>query len=150
MKRSHSAEQQGPASVLLVDDNRNGLIARRTVLRELHYDVTTATDGEEALELFSRQHFDLVITDHRMPRMSGVELIRKLKQKRPSVPVVLLSGFVDPLGLNEHSTGADAVISKSANEVAHLVRAASKLLSRRRKPPTPQRPLGKAKAESAS
>ena len=150
MKRSHSAEQQGSASILLVDDNRNGLIARRTVLRELHYDVTTATDGEEALELFSKQHFDLVITDHRMPRMSGVDLIRKLKQKRPSVPVVLLSGFVEPLGLNERSTGADAVISKSANEVAHLVRAASKLLSRQRKPPQPQRSPGKAKAESAS
>jgi CheY-like chemotaxis protein len=120
------------------------------VLRELHYDVTTAVNGEEALDLFSRHHFDLVITDHRMPRMSGVELIRHLKEMRPSIPVVLLSGFVDPLGLNEQSTGADVVISKSANEVGHLVRAAAKLLSRRRKPPESQRRPGKAKAESAS
>lgn len=150
MKRSNSAAQQNPASILLVDDNKNGLVARRTVLRELHYDVTTAMNAEEALELFSRQHFDLVITDHKMPRMSGVELIRHLKQLCPSLPVVLLSGFVDPLGLNEQSTGADAVISKSANEVGHLVRATAKLLSRRRKPPRPQRAAGKAKAEAAS
>jgi CheY-like chemotaxis protein len=152
MKSSSPADRGCPASILLVDDNKHGLIARRTVLQEMHYEVTTAGNGEEALELFSRQHFDLVITDHRMPRMTGVELIQKLKAIRPALPVVLLSGFVDPLGLDERSTGADAVIAKSANEVSHLLRATAKLLNRRpaRKPPKSIRQAAAAKAESGS
>jgi hypothetical protein len=48
------------------------------------------------------------------------------------VPVILISEFVDALGLNEENTGADAVIQKSANEVSHLIRAVGRLL--RRKP----------------
>ena len=48
------------------------------------------------------------------------------------LPVVLISGFVDSLGLSEDNTGADVVIQKSNNEVAHLVRAVSRLLRRKK------------------
>ena len=67
-----------------------------------------------------------------MPRMDGLELIVRLRMERPEILIVLVSGFVDTLGLNEAITGADAVIQKSANEVTHLVRAVNRLL--RRKP----------------
>ncbi len=60
--------------ILLVDDNRQGLIARRSLLQELGCNVTTAPNGDEALELFSRKKFDLIITDYKMPRMDGIEL----------------------------------------------------------------------------
>jgi len=125
------------AMILLVDDNPHGLIARRTVLEELGYRVCSCESGAEALELLTAQPVDLVITDFRMPNMDGVELIERTRQLRADMPIILLSGFVEPLGLTEQSTGADVVLSKSAGEVGFLVRSVRRLLSRQvqRKPP---------------
>lgn len=120
------------ARILLVDDNSAGLKARKTVLEELGYRVTSALNGEEALEQFAEQKFDLVITDYKMPRMDGTDLIARLRRKTPDLPIILLSGYVEALGFNESNSGADAVIQKSAHEVSHLTRAVARLL--RQKP----------------
>ena len=120
------------ARILLVDDHASGLKARQTVLEELGYRITTALNGEEALDHFSPQKFDLVITDYKMPRMDGSELIARLRKKAPELPVILISGYADALGLNEANTGANAVIQKSAHEVSHLIRTVARLL--RQKP----------------
>lgn len=127
--------------ILLVDDNQHGLIARKTVLEELGYRITTAADGEEALERMQASRFDVVVTDFRMPKMGGIELIRRIRETEPAMQVILLSGFVEPLGLTEQSTGADVVLSKNAGEVRNLVRSVDKLVSRRipRKPAASQR-----------
>ncbi len=124
------------AMILLVDDNPHGLIARRTVLEELGYRVRICESGAEALELFATQPVDLLITDFRMPNMDGIELITRIRQVRADLPIILLSGFVEPLGLTEQSTGADVVLSKSAGEVGFLVRSVRRLLNRQplRKP----------------
>jgi CheY-like chemotaxis protein len=114
--------------ILLVDDNANGLKARKMVLEELGYGIVTASNGYDALERFSPQKFDLVVTDYKMPRMDGLELIVHLRKLAPELPIVLISGFVDSMGLNEENTQADAVIQKSANEVSHLSRAVARLL----------------------
>jgi len=119
-------------SILLVDDNKLGLSARKCVLEELGHRISTASNGMDALEQFGERKFDLVVTDFRMPRMNGLELIVTLRKIAPECPVILISGFVDSLGLNEECTGADVVIQKSANEVSHLVRAVARLL--RKKP----------------
>jgi CheY-like chemotaxis protein len=121
------------ARILLVDDNANGLSARQSVLEELGHRITTASSGAEALEQFGKHAFDLVITDFRMPKMDGLELIVRLRKQSPEVPIILISGYVDALGLSETTTGADVVIQKSANEVGHLVRSVGRLL-RKRKP----------------
>src|ERR1022692_3873595 len=65
--------------ILLVDDNRQGLIARKSLLQELGYNIFTATSGDEALELLSKHNFDVVVTDFKMPRMDGVELIKRIR-----------------------------------------------------------------------
>ena len=127
-----------------MDDNANGLAARRSVLEELGYGIVTAANGPEALEKFAVEKFDLVVTDYKMPRMDGLELISRLRKLAPDLPIVLVSGFVDTLGMNEASTGADVVIQKSANEVSHLARSVNRLL--RRKPA----PKKLAAAQSAS
>jgi CheY-like chemotaxis protein len=114
--------------ILLVDDNANGLKARKMVLEELGYGIVTASNGHDALERFTPQKFDLVVTDYKMPRMDGLELIVQLRQLQPELPIILISGFVDSMGLNEENTQADAVIQKSANEVSHLSRAVARLL----------------------
>lgn len=122
--------------VLLVDGNKSGLAARKSVLQEVGYTVKTSDSAESALELFGRFAFQVVITDYQLPRMSGVDFIRELRTNNTTLPVVLISGFADALGLHEANTGADIVIQKSANEVTHLVRAVKRLLNRKpaRKP----------------
>ena len=118
--------------ILLVDDNANGLAARKSVLEELGYSIVTCTSGADALEQFTpREPFDLVVTDYKMPRMDGLELIGRLRKHTPDLPIVLISGYVDTLGMNEASTGADVVIQKSANEVSHLIRSVNRLLRRK-------------------
>lgn len=121
-----------PGTILLVDDNKLGLSARKCVLEELGHTIWTAANGVDALEQFASRKFDLVVTDYKMPRMDGLELIAGLRKVSPELPVILISGFVDALGLSEENTGADVVIQKSANEVSHLVRSVARLL--RRKP----------------
>jgi CheY-like chemotaxis protein len=127
-------------SVLLVDDNHDGLLVRRSLLEEVGCSVQIAIDGEQGLKLFEGSSFDVVVTDYRMPRMNGVELIQKIRELDPDAHVILLSGFVEPLGLTEQNTGADAVIVKSSNEPAHLVRCVKRLVNHAlRKPPGSQK-----------
>lgn len=123
-----------------MDDNKGGLMARRAVLEEIGYRVEGALSGERALALFGEHLYDLVVSDYRMPDMDGSQLIAQMKETRGNVPVVLLSGFVDALGLSEQNTGADVVIMKSANEVQHLIRAVSRLLRSPKKPPLSEKP----------
>ena len=85
-----------------------------------------------------------------MPRMNGAELIQRIRKLNPNARIILLSGFVEPLGLTEENTGADAVIAKSSNEPAHLPRWVKRLVNRgTRKPPATQKSApARAKASS--
>lgn len=126
--------------VLLIDDNRDGLLARRLILEELGFGVQTADTGEEGLKLFEGSSFDVVVTDFKMPHMNGDEVIRRMRAMNPGARVILLSGFVEPLGLTEESTGADVVLLKGANEPAHLLRWVKRLVNpAARKPPASHR-----------
>jgi CheY-like chemotaxis protein len=136
--------------ILLVDDNRDGLLVRCSLLEEVGYKVQSAQNGEEGLKLFNSATFDVVVTDYRMPRMNGVELIQNLRKVNPNIRVILLSGFVEPLGLTEENTGADVVIVKSSNEAAHLVRWVKRLVNRggARKPPGTQAAAARKRSTS--
>jgi CheY-like chemotaxis protein len=138
-------------NILLVGHNRDGLLVRRSLLEELGCRVQVASNGEEGLKLFEAANFDVVVTDYRMPRMNGAELIQRIRKLDPNARVILLSGFGEPLGLTEQSTGADAVIAKSSNEPAHLVRWVKRLANRAaaRKPPASQKSaVARAQAKS--
>src|SRR5580704_11954961 len=124
------------ARILLVDDNARGLTARKMILADHGYGVETALSGEEAWEIFQKQQFDIVVTDLRMGGIDGVELIRRIRAKDAQARFVLLSGFVDCLGLTAESTGADELINKSNKEVPELLRAIKKLATPRRKKPS--------------
>jgi CheY-like chemotaxis protein len=143
------AQHSSIANILLVDDNSMGLMARKTVLQELGHRVITSLNAQDALEACAKQRFDLLITDYKMPKMNGVELIRELRKVQPQVSVILISGFTDTLGLNEANTGADVVIQKSANEVSHLVRSVNRLMRPASKKPAGSQssppPLGRRK-----
>jgi len=139
--RSASFPHRAPlqASILLVDDNRDGILARRSVLEELGYQVVTAGCGSDALQIADERTFDLVITDYKMSPMDGLELISNLRGRNVKTPIILLTGFAESLGLRSGNTGADVVIQKSSNEVANLMRHTKRLLSPR-KPASSQVP----------
>jgi two-component system, response regulator, stage 0 sporulation protein F len=127
------------ANVLLFDDNRDGLLVRRALLEEQGFQVEMARNGEEGLKLFDSLAFDVVITDYRMPQMSGLELMGHMRKRNPRVRIVLLSSLVEPLGLTAENTGADAVIAKNCNEATHLLRSVRRLAAGpARKPPRSQ------------
>lgn len=132
--------QSATPNILLVDDNRDGLLVRRSLLEEVGYHVQLACNGEEGLKLFQSSPFDVVVTDFRMPRMDGGELIKCIRALQPHARIILLSGFVDPLGLTEQVTGADVVIAKSSREPAQLLSWVKRLTNRAtpRKPPSRQ------------
>ena len=69
------------AKVLLVDDEENILRALQRVLRREPWELTTASSGEDALEILAEQKFDLVISDARMPGMDGPTLLAEIRRK---------------------------------------------------------------------
>ena len=78
--------------LLLVDDNVAVLAALDRLLRAAGYNVTTAANGRAALEIIDTQSVHLVIADIHMPEMDGIELLRAIRAKAPSLPVIALSG----------------------------------------------------------
>jgi CheY-like chemotaxis protein len=134
MRTAPSYRAEAPARILLVDDNQDGVLARRSVLEELGYKVVSAGCGSDALQFAERENFDLVITDYRMAPIDGVELIAKLRERNFQKPIILLTGFADSLGLRADNTGADVVVQKSANEVSNLLRHTKRLLNPPKKP----------------
>ncbi|HUP03192.1 MAG TPA: response regulator [Bryobacteraceae bacterium] len=128
-------------NILLINRNRDGLLVRGALLRELGYNVTAAQTGEEGLKHFEASAFHLVVLDYHMPRTNGVELIVRLRKVSAQARVILISGQVDALNLTPETTGADVVIAKSATEAAQLGRAIKRLLNRQpaRKPPASQK-----------
>ena len=79
-------------TILVVDDEKNIREGLREALALDGYDVAVAADGKEAMDSFERGEVDLVITDLKMPRISGEELLRNLAASYPTVPVIILTG----------------------------------------------------------
>lgn len=84
--------------VLLVDDDQPNLIVLAGFL-ESGYTLHTADSGPEALAIAKRVDLDVVITDQRMPEMTGVELLEQLRDFKPEVAGIVLTGFTDPPAL---------------------------------------------------
>ena len=82
-------------SILCVDDEPTGLLIRRMLLESQGYAVHTAENGTEALTRVASSAIDLAVVDYSMPGMMGDALAEKLKNIRPSLPVILLSAYVD-------------------------------------------------------
>jgi CheY-like chemotaxis protein len=122
--------------ILCIDDNSTGLRARRVLLEKMGHKVTTARSGQEGLNKFAKVKADLVIVDHVMPRMKGDQVLRKIKQSDPKLPVILLSGYAETLGLEQAVPEADCVLEKGPREVPELTRAVTRLLRRRMKKPS--------------
>ncbi len=79
--------------ILVVDDEPTQLELVGGFLAKRDFDVSLAPDGQEALKQFIRESFDLVLTDQKMPGLSGLELIEALRARNPEVPVIVMTAY---------------------------------------------------------
>jgi CheY-like chemotaxis protein len=98
----------------VVDDEPDVARLLQRILEGRGYRVSVFISSEEALRAFRAEPsaFDAVITDHTMPRMTGVELARELKALRGDIPVILTTGYGDQLESTPVGSGIDAVAGK--------------------------------------
>jgi CheY-like chemotaxis protein len=80
-------------AILFVDDHE--VLARLSceILEMQGYRAVSAYSGEDALRKFDEEQFDILVTDFRMEGMNGLELARRVRQKHPDVPVILVTGY---------------------------------------------------------
>jgi DNA-binding response OmpR family regulator len=104
--------------VLVVDDEGANRYSVSKTLQRVGYVVNEAASGEEALELMKQQHYDVVLTDIRMPGLDGVELLRYIKEEAPDAIVILMTAYaslgtaVEALRLGAH----DYLIKPSSSQ----------------------------------
>lgn len=100
--RSASQRHSVPLEILVVDDDQTSRLSLSYSLADAGHRVTEATDGEEAIALISERIFDVAILDIRLPKVDGLTIFRRIRQKSPSTSVILMTAF---------ATVSDAVAS---------------------------------------
>ena len=130
-----SSPVSGPHRILLVDDESGIRKVLGITLEDLGYEVLTAEDGRQALELFRKIKPAIVLTDIKMPVMDGVALLRRIKAEEPETEVVMISGHGDlDLAIESLKLEATDFITKPINDAAleiALKRAREKIDMRR-------------------
>lgn len=115
------------ANILVCDDDREIVEAISIYLREEGYQVFQAYDGEQAVELLSREQIHLLIIDVMMPKMDGIEATLKIRENS-SIPIIILSARSEDtdkiLGLN---IGADDYVTKPFNPLELIARVKSQI-----------------------
>ncbi len=91
--------------ILVAEDEGLAAMAIEDMLRDAGFEVLLAVDGQQALEMAAEHPFDLLLTDLRMPRLSGNELVRRLRAERPGLPVVVMTGYAPPGGVGALQCG---------------------------------------------
>lgn len=101
------------ATILIVEDEPINRDLLKNYVESCGFVVVTAGDGAEAVAVFQRQRFQLVLLDLGLPRISGVEVLKKIKANSPDTPVVIITGRPDDvLGLNSRDLWPEMVIVK--------------------------------------
>ena len=116
-------------SILVVDDERSMRDFLKILLTKEGYDVATAANGNAALDHLSTNTCDLIITDNRMPGMSGLELLAAVKDDQPDLPVIMITAFASPDdAVHAMKNGAFDYISKPFNvdEIKSVIESACK------------------------
>lgn len=79
--------------ILIIEDEEEMRIALTEVLIRNGYSVHTASNGIEGLELFNKEPFNMVITDVKMPKISGLEVLKEIKKQSPQIPVIMITAY---------------------------------------------------------
>ena len=81
--------------ILLIDDEPNQITSIQSFLKRRDYKVYSANSGDEGLKILKENSIDLVFSDFRMPDMSGLDVVKAVKQFNPETPVVVVTAFSD-------------------------------------------------------
>ncbi len=94
-KPAQGASHQTALNILTVDDDELVLNSTAEMLEDMGHRVRTASSAREALDWLEQQRFDLMITDHAMPHMTGAQLITSVRQRFPGMPLIMVSGYAE-------------------------------------------------------
>lgn len=102
--------------ILIVDDEPQFNVLLTEVYRQAGYGVTAVNSAMEGLAVLRRESMDLIVTDYRMPGMTGLEFIQEVRAKDPEIPVIMVSGYLDRGTVRELiAHGVGGVFSKPMN-----------------------------------
>ncbi len=114
-----------PYSVLILDDDADFNSLLTDIFEQADYIVTSLTDPVEAVDVFRETDYDLVVTDHKMPEMTGAEFMKVIKKVKSEVPVIMVSGYLENDTIRELiSEGVGGVFLKPLNIFSLLERTA--------------------------
>jgi CheY-like chemotaxis protein len=117
--------------ILCVDDNEQDLSVLKFMLTTNGYRVVSASNSQEAIDLFAKTAVDLVLADYGLPQMNGSQLVERLKQMAAHVPMILLG---DPQRMAGEMHAADALMAKK-NYSPHELLERIKVMSARKRGP---------------
>jgi CheY-like chemotaxis protein len=117
--------------ILCVDDNEQELSVLKFMLATNGYRVLSATSGQDAIGVFTETAVDLVLADYAMPQMDGCQLVERLKQIGPHVPMILLG---DPQRMGGEIHAADALLAKKNCTPQDLLERIKVMSARKRGP----------------
>lgn len=112
MKRDMSENHKGNKSILIVEDQPMVANALKMILKIDGYDVTTAANGHEALEVYQPGKFGLIFTDYKMPKMNGHELAATIRSRDPNQRIILITAYSDLAEHDNRSVHVDSVLEK--------------------------------------
>ena len=114
-------------NILIVDDEKNYPTIIGEILQEEGYTPITASSGMEALDILNNEIIDLVLTDVKMPGMSGIQLLENIKKTNPDLPVIIMTAFgsVEKAVEAMHKGAYTFILKPFENKalVAHIVKA---------------------------
>lgn len=109
--------------ILVVDDDKNTRLLLKAVLQAENYNVFTAENGEQALEVMDREHIDLVVLDIMMPKMDGYEFTKTLRENDNNLPILMVSAKQLPADKQKgFLVGTDDYMTKPIDETEMLLR----------------------------
>ncbi len=94
LNKSAPSEATSPPRVLCIDDELVGLRIRTLLLERAGYEVLSAAEGSQGLDIFARESVQAVVLDFAMPGMNGAEVASRMREIKPNVPILLLSAYV--------------------------------------------------------
>jgi len=133
-------KQGARGKILVIDDEEIVLKSCRVVLQQEGYEVETRRSGQEGLDLLRDRSFDIVLCDLKMPRMSGLEVLRTIQENSPQVSVVIITGYATVASAVETLKGGAADYITKPFTPEQLAAAVESVMSRRREQPAAEEP----------
>ena len=130
---SNGLVENGKVSVLVIENEEDIRCLLADILASDGHKVLSASNGADALEIFNRERFDLVLTDLEMPVMSGWEVANAIKEQAPEVIIAIITGWGTQLDQSEiEKNGVDIVVNKPfrVNQILNLVEEAREMKHR--------------------